>query len=537
MAISKHLLEVGQAEKAVQILTNLIAQNPRTVTAQHIIPLAQYYYNAGNWNDAAQLWRIVTNAEPRNIEALLKLTHCLVEADQYQESGVFLAKAHRILNEEPTRSRSLWNDKWLEAIYLQVCVHFTRNNQEKAAQLVRLCALPASYTESILKSDGNQGSSHRLSEESIRHRIDSACEKFSQSGSTSPFLSECLIRPGESTPWRKGKVLLVMRRHFFNRPDSREHELAFFFRRTAEAVGMEVTFFPAEPFLDPVMITPDEQYAELDRLVRLILTTTPDLVIIDNLCMPTQGGEFIGREVFREVFSELKRKMRFLLVAHYPDAWAPHSQPTIQFVEGFSDVIWQQNSEIKPSRETNRARMFNAPTPYLESVFRNQNGIKDIDGAFVGGVFDYNFPRAIWLTLVRERKLPCEIFLTNHTASGCPAGRSVEEYGSFMSRIKISVDFSSRNESQKIMTGRAWESILSKCLLLEEDNDEIRRFFVPFVHYVPFRNLEELEGYLDFFLRHEDVRQQIVERAFLWYEQRFSMDKIWAGLIQRGVDR
>ncbi|MBM2841982.1 MAG: hypothetical protein HW412_2510, partial [Bacteroidetes bacterium] len=95
-----------------------------------------------------------------------------------------------------------------------------------------------------------------------------------------------------------------------------------------------------------------------------------------------------------------------------------------------------------------------------------------------------------------------------------------------------------RNPSTRIITGRVWESILAKALLLEEENDEIKNYFVPFVHFIPFRSVNQLETYIRYFETHEDARRRIVNEASAWFQRRFSKERVWHSLIDvalRGV--
>ncbi len=535
--VSEHLLAGGQIEKAASLLSLHLAQNPAAPSVYVLSSLARISYNLRGWNEAAELWGMVLLAEPQNLEALLKRAHCLIELGEFKGAEVHFDSVLRMLNRCRGESAAAWKEEWLDMIHKQICVHFTHNNAVKGERLTRLCALPGSYTEGILQPTAHPDEDRPLSDERILAKLNLAFENWRRNPHPPLPGKDEMPRADESlNASRPSKVLLVLRKYFLDRVGSREHELAFFFQRSAEASGHEVMFFPAEPFLNTATVTPDQQYAELDRLARLILSWHPDLVVFDNLCMPGSGGAYLGRKAYQTILSELKARQTFALIAHYPDAWASHSESTIRFVESFADVIWHQNSAIKPeSPREDSAIMFRAPTPYLEDLFQRAEDEKDIDAAFVGGVFDYNYPRAIWLTLMRSRQMQCQVFLANHTTSGCAAGKSVEEYAAFMSRLKISVNFSSRNSAKKIMTGRTWESIIARCLLLEEDNDEIKNYFVPWVHYIPFSRLDELEAYLGFFLRRRDARERITQQAYRWFEQHFSKEKIWSSLACIGT--
>ena len=533
--LAKYLVKTGHTDKASAILNDLIARDLRSVSPRCVRTFAQIAYDCRNWNDAAVLWRIAAGADPNNIEAWIKLAHCLLELDQIADAEVCASKGKLLCERALQSDAEVDLDELLACIYQQICLHFLRNAWPKANDLLRLFGLPGSYLGRVTNGAGAANVGESLRDQDIQRRLDMALTQWEANRCTVPYLQQQHGLPGSESIFamRPAKrILLVLRKYFLSRSDSREHELAVFFQASARAVGLETLFFPADPFLNPAAITPEKQYSELDRLGRLILSAKPDLVIFDDLCNQQFGSEFIGPEVYRKVFCALKAMHPFKLVGLYADAWMPKSWTILDLTSSFLDVVWPLAACSAASWERfPGTRVFWAPIPYPDHHFAVQPSGKDINAAFVGGLFDYNSPRGVWLTLIKLRRIPCQLFLSTHTMSGSKAGATPEEYAAFMSRLRISVNFSARATAKKVMTGRAWESIIAKSLLLEEDNEEIKRFFVPFVHYIPFKNIDELQAYLSFFERNESARRAMAERAFDWFQRLYSKERIWSGLL------
>ncbi|MBI2949589.1 MAG: glycosyltransferase [Verrucomicrobia bacterium] len=533
--LASYLLKNGHVEKASGLLKDLIVKDPKAVTARCVRALAQIAYECKSWPDAEALWRVASGAEPSNAEAWVKLAHSLVELGRQAEAEGCAAKAKSLMASRPKDAASSAGDDWLAGIHEQICLSFLGNALPKAADLVRMFSLPGTYLGNVTPGQNGRDRGSSLQDADIHKRLQDALTRWEAGGRMVPYLQQrgaALANdpiPG-ALPARK--VLLVLRRYFLGRADSRLHELGVFIETSAKATGLEATFFPADPFLNPTAIQPDQQYSELDRLGRTILSTKPDLVIFDDLCNQEPPAEYITPEVYKNVFRALKEHHPFKLVSLYPDSWMTKSWFTMEFASSFLDVLWPLNF-FPPATgaEIPGVKIFWAPIPYPEALFQPRSSGKDIGAAFVGSLFDYNSPRGIWLTLLKSRGIPCQLFLSTHTTSGSRAGATPEEYAAFMSRLRISVNFSARATGRKIMTGRAWESIIARALLLEEDNEEIKRFFVPFVHYVPFTSMEELQAYLSFFERHENARRAIAERAYQWFLQLFSKERIWRDLI------
>lgn len=533
--IANYLAKTGHVIEGATILRDLIVNHPRAVSVKGVTALARIAYDGKNWADAATLWRLATKADSNNLEALLKLAHCLIEMDQRAEAENFAFRIRTLLNNPSGNSDATINDPLLTGFYEQICIHYLGNAMSKVEDLLRLAAMPESYAAKVLSPGQVAGALPGLSDDAIANRLDQALHAWEESDRTVPYTRAMQSRnpssPNSGTT--KGKrVLLVFRKYFLGSANSREHELAFFFQASARAVGFEMDFFPAEPFLNPSAVQPKQQYAELDKLANLVISTKPDLIVFDDLCNREATGGYLGREVYCNLLCALRSLHPFKLIAFYPDSWTPASLATIDYVRSFVDVVWHQNLDlVKSEKDPSKSKMFCAPIPYPENYFAVGKQGKDLGATFVGGLFDYNCPRGIWLALIRSRGIPCQIYLSNHTQTGSPAGATVAEYASFMSRIKMSVNFSARTAAKKIMTGRAWESIIARSLLLEEDNEEIKRYFVPFVHYVPFANIDELQAYVSFFERNAPARNAVAERGYDWFRQIFSKERIWSDLV------
>jgi tetratricopeptide (TPR) repeat protein len=532
--LANYLIKNGHADKASGLLKDLIVKDPKAVTARCVRTLAQIAYECKSWPDAEALWRVASGAEPSNAEAWVKLAHSLIELGRQTEAESCVAKANALMASAPKDAGASAGNDWLAGIHEQICLSFLSNALPKAVDLVRIFSLPGTYLGSVTSRRNATDRGPSLQDADIHRRLQEALTQWEAGGYTVPYLQQrgAIAKEPAQNAWPARKVLLVLRRYFLGCADSRLHELGVFIETSAKAVGLEAIFFPADPFLNPTAIQPDQQYSELDRLGRTILSAKPDLVIFDDLCNQEAPGEYINPEVYRNVFRALKEQHPFKLVSLYPDSWMTKSWFTMEFTSSFLDVVWPLNF-VPPATgaEIPGVKIFWAPIPYPEELFRIGPTGKDIGAAFVGSLFDYNSPRGVWLTLLQSRGIPCQLFLSTHTTSGSRAGAAPEEYAAFMSRLRISVNFSARSTGRKIMTGRAWESILARALLLEEDNEEIKRFFVPFVHYIPFTNIDELQAYFSFFERHEDARQAISERAYQWFLQLFSKERIWRDLI------
>lgn len=533
--VSDRLVREGSEDKALELLVRLATTPGQSFTVKLLKNLARMMHRRCNWTDVANLLRAVAGSSEADLETHFCLAHSLFELDDRKAAEHHLELARRCIETQGGPAQSEIPPLVKEIVYEQIAVHFLAKSVSKARDLFRVCSLVDSYIPSVLNTEVNR-LDDALSDRSIEARLKNALEQWEQTNTPLACgLGNRDAMPGAHLDDLAGKkVLLVMRRYFLSSSDSREHELAFFFRTSATAVGMDASVFAAEPFLNPRSVSQEEQYAALDNLVQLILETKPDLVVFDNLGCTYEKDGYLDKKAYRAVFEHLKSIHPFRLAVFYPDSWTEESIESIEFVSAFANVVWHQNSDLgvkAASTDPKRGELFLSVIPYPDALFSAASTSKSLDAVFLGSVFAYNCPRAVWLMLIQEKRIPCAINLSNHTVSGSAAGASVEDYVSFLGKVRIMVNFSARSVSRKIMTGRAWEAILAKSLLLEEDNEEIKRFFVPFVHYVPFQNIHELEAYIDFFNRHESFRQSMAERAFTWFKRNYDQIQIWTKLL------
>lgn len=527
LVISGYLARHGSCREAAHLLEQfikLVKANGSSISLEPIIALARIVYEVRSWGEAAQCWNFVAVNAPRNIEALTKLSHSLIELGDQEAADRTMAKMREALQQPCYRKDVTDFDSLLELVYRQIHFHFEKGNQEKCEKLLEICAVPNTYAGTVLGV--GMGSECILSDEAIIRKIESAFHTWHR---TERYLQN--DDPATSvSPGSKLKVLMLFRKYFLGGTASREHELPLLLKESAQAFGFETFHFPAEYFRTPDRMTPEKEYKIFDDFLRVLIEMKPNLVIIDDLGVLDPPAPNLGREVFKQALVQLRKELGFKLIGFYPDPWMSESVKGIEYASSFVDVIWHQNVTLARSSRSHADKLFSAPIPYPMGLFRS-GSFKTIGAGFLGSVYSYNYLRAVWCTLIRSRGIPCHLFLTRHLKNQSSAGDTIQEYGAFCSRMRIMVNFSARNPSTRVITGRVWESILAKALLLEEENDEITHHFAPFVHYIPFKNIAELETYIRFFERHEMLRRQIVEEAYAWFQRRYSPERVWRNLL------
>jgi hypothetical protein len=164
-------------------------------------------------------------------------------------------------------------------------------------------------------------------------------------------------------------------------------------------------------------------------------------------------------------------------------------------------------------------------SPRDENLFKLEER-KDIDVCFVGSTRDYS-ERTRFLNFLRNK--------VNLVISGGQREHnlSIEQYAEVFKRSKISLNFPSKPDGVIQTKGRIYESMLCGALLFERENDVIKNWFEPMIHYVPFNNEGDLLTKLNYFLHHEKERRLITQKANEKMKKDYSSKIWWETVLNR----
>jgi len=338
------------------------------------------------------------------------------------------------------------------------------------------------------------------------------------------------VEQSEITTLQGRRLLLVMRLHFSRGEHSRKHELQKNFRYTAEQLGINTSFFNADPFVFFQDFDEDYRRAAFAKLEDLIQEVKPEFVVFDNLCSQDQDevltADFYERELLR-----LKERFNFKLIALYPDAWHPPSSRGAMLAGGFADVLWHNHLSLHlEMEETVRAKSFVIPFPFPVERFDTQKN-RDIDTAFVGTSVQYNYLRSLWFLAMEDAGIDYQLFLTSPVHREGMLTLTDTQYAELLGRINTSIQFSSRNENTKILCGRVWESMLAGCALIEEENIETKHFLVPYLHYIPFSSTKDLAEVVKCLTENPEERSALALRGRDWVSNICSGARIWGYML------
>ena len=164
--------------------------------------------------------------------------------------------------------------------------------------------------------------------------------------------------------------------------------------------------------------------------------------------------------------------------------------------------------------------------PFDEACFQSSAG-KDL-GLVALGAATRN--RYTWLAPVSEAGVP--VYITLHDKSLLSAHER-EEYCSLLGRSKLTFNNGYVSKNANILTGRFFEALLSKSLVLQEIGSPVDAYFRPFIHYVPLASVDQLISFARFFMEAEDWRGRIVDAALDYWRGHYASTKMWHSICAR----
>ncbi len=274
----------------------------------------------------------------------------------------------------------------------------------------------------------------------------------------------------------------------------------------------------------PFRATRETKLVYLNAIEEKIKEFQPDLVIVSN---PGSNHE---DTLNSEDFYNLKKQYNFKLMGFIGDYYCFGGNFHDPFIAGemqkYYDLV-HVNDTIHPNYEKhvkNGVQIHFPTMPYKPVVQKPKTIDFGFSGyeyknrdAFLGGLGDY-IPNS-------------QVYLNNRHFND--VFKSFYEFLDFYAKTKITFSTSYLDESNYLNATRIREGIISKTLLLHEKDTTITLYYVPFVHYIPVTNRNEVIIYSQFFTKHEQYRQQITENAFQFYNNNYSQYHYWSYIFQK----
>lgn len=541
LAALKDFLAAGAADAACDLYWSIADDDPAypALTAS----ICGALFRARQWPQAAACLKRATESHPNSIGPWMWLCLCLIELDRYEEA---LQCQHHVVTLRATGGDAAANfEKLIDPIYQHAHMAFHLGDSAKALRIYSCFAVADPLMRRRFGTERRTvrppTAAEDLSDRGIGRFLDGVFDRWER-GETPRPAGLAAAEEG-FRDFGRLRLLICVRERTFARPDSRKHELGEHLRETAEDVGFNVMLYDGTPHLFPHAYSAEEKQEEINRFEQTLREFRPHLVVMDWPISPFIDFEdsifgtpdpILNADYYLTRLPQLKSELGFSLVALFIDVWVGQWLSAVRAAAGVADV----GAHYYPQLSRSRLNPLGDKDLCLPGIIFSDRILRsgpeeerDIDMAFVGSVFTYI--RSFWFSLIRRRGLPVQLLTNAYQGGERQVAPTTEAFAALMRRMKISVNIGSRDRAVAIVVGRVLESIKSGCLLFEETNPQTAHFFAPFVHYVPFNDIVELEAYARFFLTHDDWRRRIADTGLEWSRTRLSKENLWSRIVTR----
>jgi hypothetical protein len=298
-------------------------------------------------------------------------------------------------------------------------------------------------------------------------------------------------------------------REFMSGPGSRKHEFGYRIQSALASQGWDISLYP------------------LEELFRYSAPEIKDFVLIDvEVFTEITRPEYMG-----DLLAYVRRSFRKIIIIE-PDPWAGLHDAALRGVVECIDYVWGFTSEWDILSEPcfrNKGILF----PNVGG-FDHLGHVKGVESRaatctfnFTGSVQGYNVNRTFWILELLRCQKPVGI---NVTYPGIDDGldheSSLQLYAQALAATQTSLNFITRKDGSRIITGRSIEIISLNRLLVQERCPAFGNYFADGEHFLEFETIDELVTCIDFLNTYPKVADDISSRGYHFYQERYSCRKL-----------
>ena len=316
------------------------------------------------------------------------------------------------------------------------------------------------------------------------------------------------------------KVAIVFGKHIHSNPLYIESDFYVHFNKSCKDYGFDVYTYNADEitYCHANKSANVREISEcLDDLSNFLERVRPEIVVADGNFSPSKDT------VTPEYWLEKKEALGFKLAICVGDSYDDSCD--IQEWLNCSDVVITMN-ETSLQTYGKRNVMTVPSIPFSESLVKSSDK-KDINISCVGSA---NRNRDVWLRPFQALGMKIFVSLHDRTKENAP---NSEKYMDIMGRSKVIFNNGVVSPLVSIQTGRFYEAIISKAVVLEEVGSPACKYFSEYVHYIPVSNIDQAISFSQFLLENEDWRSIIANSAKDYWDKHYATPLFWESLVRR----
>ena len=227
-------------------------------------------------------------------------------------------------------------------------------------------------------------------------------------------------------------------------------------------------------------------------------------------------------------FLEILQKSHRVLIGLFYDCWRCDAHSNALKYKDYFKYYWIQSREHVDKFQIDNLQVITFPYPHgaLDyDLSRIESNTPENIFGFAGGIEDTNYTRIFWiLALCGDRRFVFDI--SSHSSSTLSAYDDYVNYLNRLSKYSYGVNFSTRTDGSRCITGRSFEIPIIGRLLVQEKCPDLQYYFEPGTHYYDFDSLESLVHVFDKVTSDPHSAKKIAEEGHRFWKDKYSDKKL-----------
>ena len=319
------------------------------------------------------------------------------------------------------------------------------------------------------------------------------------------------------------KVLMIFPKHINNSKDCIETNFENTWAMTAKDTGLNVDTFYADriSYLPSDASNLEMMSQEGRKLLCKVKEFRPQLIFLDINYPGNQNT------INFNLIQEIKNIHNCKIVGWMGDYYSKEAFHVAEYWSKSCDVVLHG----EPGMTLGGLHNFHYLNFFVneKSFYPSSERGNDITFSGSGNISRYVY-LAFTKALAQKKGYTCEIHVHNRSIN---SALSPEEYSRLIRESRAVLNLSARPApGVRVVTGRPYQAIASKSLLIEEKNEAVACIFTPYAHYIPFDSKEELAIAIDFSVNCGELVDKITEAAYTKYRREHSSKRGWSQILR-----
>lgn len=261
-----------------------------------------------------------------------------------------------------------------------------------------------------------------------------------------------------------------------------------------------------------------------DALIEKISRYHPDVICLIIYRMP--GSDFNVPKW--ETLNVIKNHFKIPVMAVWGDPEIPKQVEILKALLPYTTINAATASSAAVRRINNTEKCIYMWVPKDPTIFNNPQKKRNIDVSYAGS------PRNMRLKPIN--------YLIQHGIDVYIRGGEREEhlptakYADIFKGSKMTLSFSfSKNDFSHVINARPFEAMNCGAMVLEEENFETSKLFIPFVDYVPYTSKKDLLEKVQYYLKHDKEREKIAKNGYKKVTTLYTAKRFWKLMIGRAL--